>query len=115
MTRIKPKIVAVEPDAESFMVMGGRTYSGVNVSVNKETLDAMIAGYVCAKCFEPQEEAFPEVCSMPGCGMAIRDRQLPMLRELYKGERWIGSREALADELERMPQHKRSRILLPPA
>lgn len=114
MSRIKPKIVAVEPDAESFMHMGGRTYAGVNVTVDQETKDAMFAGFVCAKCFEPQESAWPEVCSMPGCGMAIRDKQGAMLEELYQGERWIGSRQSIADELEQMPYHKKSRILLPP-
>lgn len=118
--RVPVEIVAVEPDAESFMVIGGRRYAGVNVSVSKETFEAMLAGYVCAKCWERQAEAMPVVCSMPGCGMAIRDKQRQMLEELYQGERWIGPRETHEDEFERMEEEAarrrvaKSRILLPP-
>jgi hypothetical protein len=121
MSRAPVRIVAVEPDADSFLIVGGRRYAGVNVSVSKETFEAMLEGYVCALCYERQDEPFPVKCKAEWCPMEMRAKQRELLEQLYQGERWIGPRTSDADELERMDEESirrrhvnRSRILLPP-
>lgn len=121
MSRAPVRIVALEPDANSFLEIEGRRYAGVNASVSKETFEAMKQGYVCVLCYERQSEPFPEVCEAPWCHMEIRAKQTELLEKLHQGERWIGPRSSNVDELERMDEEslrqrhtERSRILLPP-
>src|SRR3954468_7738530 len=118
--RIPVKIVALEPDPDSFLIIDGRRYAGVNASVTEETFRAMLAGYVCCLCYERQSKPFPEVCEAPwGCPMEIRDKQREMIERIYQGERWIGPTLSNADELERMDEEslrKRldQKIYIPP-
>lgn len=47
-------------------------------------IQRMRQGYVCANCFEPQEQAFPEKCSVAQCGFPMRERQSEFLARNYR-------------------------------
>lgn len=77
---------------------------GLDVPVLKaEDVERICAGYVCAKCLEPHEQAWPERCAF--CGAAIRSEQADYIaRELRREIVLLGPSTTLADELERLPE-----------
>lgn len=100
----KPVIpAAVEPDNSSTMEVGVRR-GGVNWTLEEEDFQRVKEGRVCLKCMEPQEVPFPKVCSLPGCGYPIKAQQLIDLGEQYKGDKWLGSRLNLDEELNRLDE-----------
>lgn len=117
--RIPLRISAVEPDLLGVMTIAGRRYSNVDVTLeDDDDFDRLCEGYVCAQCFEPQEQAFPKACGV--CGFKMRDEQTERLGLAFKGEKWIGPRESNDDELlrmmeenERRKHNKDSSIVLP--
>jgi hypothetical protein len=114
------KIEAIEPDLENVMTIAGRRYGNENVILSsREDFDRIREGYVCVQCFEPHETPFPEECSL--CGFPMRQRQAGRIEHTFKGEEWVGPRESLEDELERLAEtddrrkhEPGSTILLPP-
>jgi hypothetical protein len=125
----KPAVTldCVEGDALIKMPTG-EVMVDVKVAVDDDTYARMLAGRVCANCFEPQEEAFPERCTalkhpetgeVLGCGYPIRERQLlDMQKRPGAGEQvHIGSRINRADEIERLRQmdefEERTGIIIP--
>lgn len=122
----KPIIpIAVEDDPTSFMHDGNVLRAGYNATFDDETIERFRIGRACIRCWEPQEEAFPESCGL--CGYAMREMQARDFEQEFEGEKWIGPKTTLADEYERMienGQRKRhtpggqilthSGILLPP-
>jgi hypothetical protein len=115
----------VEGDA-LIQMPSGETMVDVKVSVDRDTYERLLAGRLCANCFEPQEEAFPERCEatrLPNgetrCGYPIRDRQLyDMQHRTGAGEQvHVGSRIKRADEIERLLQmdefEQRTGIVIP--
>jgi hypothetical protein len=63
------------------------------LKMEKETFEAIQAGYICLRCLEPQDEAFPDVCQSPpemGCTYPIRERQSMDLRMEFRGTTHIG-------------------------
>lgn len=114
----KPGIEAIEHDAQNMVRVGDRVALEVDVTVTAETLERMRLGYMCAKCYEPQETPFPEVCSLPGCGFPIREKNLEKIAQDFAGERWLGPQQSIEDELaglaERSERRRKSGIVLPP-
>lgn len=52
----------------------------IDIYPTKEQYELMRQGYMCIRCFELQETAFPETCGVPGCdgyakGFPMRERQ----------------------------------------
>lgn len=102
---------AVEGDT-LIMMPSGEVMANAKVSVDEETLQRMLAGYVCKNCFEPQETPFPEICEalkLPdgrtvGCFYRMRDNQLRDLEMEYGSleEVHVGTRIKWADEEERL-------------
>lgn len=92
------------------------------VIVTEGTYDRMKAGYMCAQCYEPFEQPFPEQCGV--CNFRVRDLQPKQLNDTYLGETWVGSTQTLDDELaelaekneraKRAAQVGSSQIVLPP-
>lgn len=97
-------IVAIEPHAETVVRFGSdeRTQRDYDVTVTDETFDRMRVGRMCGQCYEPFEEPWPEVCGV--CGFRVRESQGAWLEATYQGEKWIGPRESIADELERLAE-----------
>jgi hypothetical protein len=100
----KPVIpAAVESDATATMEVGVHR-TGVNWTLTEEDYQRVKEGRVCLKCMEPQEQPFPKVCSLPGCGYPIRAQQLIDLGEQFQGDKWIGSHINLDEELDRLDE-----------
>lgn len=122
----KPVIpIAVEDDPHTITHDGNVLRSGYNATFDEETIERFRVGRVCMRCWEPQEEAFPEHCGL--CKYPMGELQARDFEREFEGEKWIGPRTTLADEYERMLENgKRKRhtpggqiltssgILLPP-
>ena len=114
MSRTKPIKNAVVEDAPDYLVLfpDGRVFRDVEVSVSKEEFLQMAEGYMCALCFEPQREAWPELCSLPGCNFPIKAEQRRYLDEHFQGERWLGPSKgtlaALDNELDRQLERRKN-------
>lgn len=66
-----------------------------------EVIERMRAGYQCINCLEPQEQAWPESCSL--CGFPMRTRQAEFFAREYAGEvmlnahNWAGELDGLEE------------------
>lgn len=94
------RIKAVEATAKSVVRIGDRNYRDYDATMPGEDIARIRHGYVCVHCFEPHDVPFPAVCSL--CGFRMRDDQMTVFAQTYGGEKWIGPRETLSDELERL-------------
>jgi hypothetical protein len=100
----KPVIpAAVGPDGSETVEVGLHR-GGVHWTLTPEDFQRVKEGRVCIKCMEPQEEPFPKVCSLPGCGYPIRDQQMIDLGEGYQGDKWLGSSINMDEELNRLDE-----------
>lgn len=92
------KIVAVEEDPEHVVVTStGEVRRAPMVYLDEESVGRIRAGYVCAKCFEAQDEAFPERCYL--CKFPMRDKQPEYVAKNYQGTVRVGSSTSIEDEM----------------
>lgn len=94
------RVAAIEPSGNRVRI-GDREYADYDVTAPAEDIARMRHGYVCPHCMEPFETPFPEACCV--CGLAGRDMP-EWFAATYGGEKWIGPRESLSDELERLKE-----------
>jgi len=66
----------------------GRVLGEVQLTLDEETIGRMRAGYMCVKCLEPFEQAWPVRCNV--CGAPIRDKQAEYFAREYAGEIRLG-------------------------
>ena len=79
------RVLDVQPLEQGIWVPGSaRVFGGVQVTLDADTIDRMRAGYLCAKCLEPFEQAWPERC--PVCGAPIRTEQAEYFAREFAGE-----------------------------
>ena len=84
-------------DSEGLLLPDGRQQREAVLTLTEEDKERIRLGYVCAKCLEPFEHAWPERC--PVCGAPIRTKQAEFFAEQYGGVEQLGSRVSLSDEL----------------
>jgi len=63
----------VEPTDEITITRSGRVMRDYRFVFRREDIERMRAGYVCIRCFEPHEHAWPERCHL--CGLEMRAKQ----------------------------------------
>lgn len=91
------RIVSTEIDTENYVVnRDGEIRRDVLVTVDEEDMGRIRSGYVCAKCYEPQEKSFPENCWV--CKFPMRDRQSEFVAKGYRGNVRVGPTTSLEDE-----------------
>jgi hypothetical protein len=73
----------------------GRVQGGVRITMSEETVERMRLGYMCVKCFEPFEQAWPERCHV--CGAPIASRQRDYFEQEFAGVERLGSTQPLND------------------
>jgi hypothetical protein len=73
----------------------GRVQGAVELTLSEETVERLRAGHLCAKCFEPFEQAWPERCHV--CGAPIRSEQAEYFAKEFAGEVKLGGTEAIDD------------------
>lgn len=90
----------------------------VTVTVPPDWVDRIAKGYMCLECYQPFETAYPEVCTLPGCGYEVAKRQRADFDRAYRGT--VESDVPTRAELERrdeetLRQHrmKRKGVWLP--
>lgn len=96
--------LGIEPQADQgIWLPDGRVQGGVSLILSADDVERIRTGYVCAKCFEPHEQAWPERCQL--CGAPMRELQADYVaRELQREIVLLGPSTTLADELERLPE-----------
>src|SRR5262249_1149466 len=67
---------------------GGRLQGAVQLTLSADTIERMRTGYMCAKCLEPLQHAWPERC--PLCGAPIRTEQAEFFAKEFGGEVRLG-------------------------
>ena len=75
------------PD-QGFWLPDGRVQGAVQLTLSEDTIERMRLGYMCVKCMEPFEQAWPERC--PVCGAPVRDKQAEYFAREFAGEEEIG-------------------------
>src|SRR5262245_60331331 len=91
-----------EHETEGIMLPDGRVLRQPVFVLSAEDMERLRTGYVCAKCFEPFERAWPERC--PVCGAPIRTKQAEYFAREFGGEARIGPSTSLDDELASLPE-----------
>lgn len=95
----KPVIpLAVEQDEGHVLLKrNGETRAAYNLTLDPEDVGRMKAGYVCARCLEAQDEAFPKECGV--CRFPMEDHQVEFLAKAYQGNKRVGPSTSMEDEL----------------
>lgn len=93
-------VLDIRPVEQGIWLPDGRIQGEVELTLAPEDVERMRQGYVCAKCLEPLEQAWPEKC--PVCGAPIRTEQAAYFAREFGGEERLGPSTTLADERERM-------------
>lgn len=98
------EIVSIESDASRTVRFGNdeRQQRDYEVIVTEDSFERMRQGYMCAQCYEPFAQPFPEQCNV--CRFEVANKQLHQLEETYIGETWVGSKQTIHDELEELAE-----------
>lgn len=78
----------------------GSVVDAVEIGFSERDVQRMRDGYVCAKCYEDLDTAFPDEC--PVCRFPMRDRQAQLFAERFQGTKWVGPTTSLDEEYEIM-------------
>ena len=93
--------LAVEPhDKEILVLPDGRKLRQSMIALKPADIERLRAGYVCLKCFEPFETAWPERC--PVCGAPVRKEQAAYFARELGAELRLGPSTSLDEERERL-------------
>lgn len=101
----------VEIDDSSEWWDGEQWRPNVLAMCSEDTLQRIFEGRMCMECYEPQREAWPEVCSLEvstpqgvfRCGFRIREVQGRYIDEFFTGTNiHVGPTTAIEDELDRL-------------
>ena len=123
----KPLVpVAVEKDASAYYEEGTGWRQGYNATLLPSDVQRVKEGRICLRCWEPQEQAFPELCAgskvlVPGpddvprpmCEYPIRARQLHDFSWEYEGGKHIGPATTLEEEGERLEEWRQHDVWTP--
>lgn len=77
--------IDIEDDATTLTDATGRLTLDHVTWLSDEWLDQVAKGYRCLNCYQKFSFAYPEVCSFPGCGFPVRDRQQEDFSRMYAG------------------------------
>jgi len=94
-----------EHPSQGLWLPDGRVQNDVTMVLRADDVDRMRAGFVCAKCFEPFEQAWPVHC--PTCGAPIRTEQAAYFAREYGGDQRLGPSTSLEEEVGRMEEYRR--------
>lgn len=89
--------LALEPVDQGFYLPDGRRFGIAAPVLSPEDIERARTGYVCLKCLEPFERAWPEKC--PVCGAPVRRDQAAYFASEFGGVSGLGPSTSLEDEL----------------
>jgi hypothetical protein len=77
-------VLDVEPHpTKGFVTPDGRQFQDCTITLTPEAAERMWQGYMCARCLEPFEEAYPETCIV--CKFPVKELQRKLLERDFKG------------------------------
>jgi hypothetical protein len=89
--------IALEPVDQGIYLADGRRLGVLAPVLSPEDIERARLGYVCLKCLQWFEEAWPEKCFV--CGAHIRRDQAEYFAREFGGEVQLGPSTSLDDEL----------------
>jgi hypothetical protein len=100
----KPIIpLSVEEDEEHVQLHADGTWrASPRIIFSEHDVGRIRAGYACCRCWEIQDNAFPDKCWV--CGYPMKDRQAEYVAKAYKGNVYLGPSSSLEDELAAMDE-----------
>lgn len=108
--RWRKPIIPLEIDlhpSEGIELPDGRVLVNPIFTLDDEQVERLRLGYVCAKCFEPFEHAWPVRCN--ACGAPVRREQAAYFAREFGGVAPLGSGLNLNDELASLEERRRKR------
>lgn len=104
------KLVGVEESEDEILLMADGTFrSAPHVILTERDTGRVRGGYVCIKCYEPHEHAFPDKCSL--CGFPMRERQAERFAKEFKGATRVGPSTTIDEEMQIAEEWVRERRL----
>lgn len=101
MERWRKPVIPANVELGTTITDAGR--QDAKITFTRDQFERLCAGHICVICLEPLETAFPKNCSNPYCpwpgGFPVRDKQLEILHQRFKGSEFLGSKKIL-DHLE---------------
>lgn len=98
------RVLSAEASGEAIVTNDGRIQRNVELVLDRETVERVRLGYLCAKCFEPFPVPWPRRCNV--CGAPIARDQREFFHREFTGEVPLGSRTSIEDELARLREYK---------
>lgn len=86
-----------ESEDHALLLRNGEVRSAFNVTLSPEDVGRIRSGYVCVRCFEVQDQPFPEECWV--CKFPMNERQLEFMGKAFQGDQKMGPSQSLDDEL----------------
>jgi len=77
-------VTDVEPhESKAYVTEDGRHFQDASITLTPEAAERMWQGYMCARCLEPFDEAYPEKCIV--CGFPVKELQRKLLERDFLG------------------------------
>ena len=89
----------IEDSMTDIVIEDGQASRAADVTWGDGAMKKIKQGYQCLKCWEPQPEPFPVECGNPLCRYPMRALQADDFEKEFEGEKWVGPRTSLEDEL----------------
>jgi len=87
----------VDIDAESYTRLpDGRNVATPLFALTAEQVERVRQGFICIKCLEALDSAFPDLC--PVCRFPMRLRQMEEFSKTFRGEKKFGPTTTIEEE-----------------
>jgi hypothetical protein len=100
-----PLLVEEVFDDQAVWLPGGRLVAAPRFTWPTEVIERFRAGYKCVRCLEPQEQAWPERCSL--CGYPMRTEQASFFAREFGGEKTVRAGRNWKEELDGLDERRR--------
>ena len=97
--------IAVDQIEQGIWLPDGRIMGEVQLTLRGVDIERMRAGYVCVKCLEPHETAWPVHCQV--CGAPMRSEQAAYFAREFGGEVIRAARPSWEEELGGLEERRR--------
>lgn len=77
--------IYLEDDPERVVRIGDRYTRDFIATIPEAWIHRIAQGYMCLNCFQPYTEAYPIICSFPGCNFAVRRCQRAEFERAFRG------------------------------
>jgi hypothetical protein len=95
----------IEQLHQALWLPDGRAQGEIQLTLRQQDIDRMRLGYVCAKCMEPHETAWPVRCRV--CGAPMRTEQAAYFAREFGGVEPVSARPGWDEELETLEERRR--------